>query len=51
MSSESFDVKFSSVTCVLFELKSPPGMKNSIFFKKIFAMGFYADLRSVNGIN
>ena len=60
MSYESFDIKFSSVACVLFELRHlppkifqslPPGMKNSIFFKKIFAMGFCADLHSVNGVN
>ena len=60
MSYESFDIKFSSVACVLFELrhlpsqnisKTPPGMKNPIFFKKIFAMGFCADLHPVNRIN
>ena len=60
MSSESFDVKFSSVACVLFELrhlppqnisKPPPGMKNSIFLKTIFAVGFCADFHPVNGIN
>ena len=60
MSSESFDTKFSRVACVLFELrhlppknisKSPPGMKNAIFFKKKFAMGFCDDLHPVNCIN
>ena len=48
MSSESFDIKFSRVACVLFELrhsppkifKFPPGMKNSIFFKIFFRNGF-----------
>ena len=59
MFSESFDIKFSRVACVLYELRhlppkifqSLPGMKNSIFKKKIFAMGFCDDFHSVNRIN
>ena len=62
MSSESFDTKLSRVVRVFFKsrqqcdftspkyFKSPPGKKNSLFFKKFFAMGLCVDLYSANRI-
>ena len=59
MSCESFDIKFSRVACVLFELrhlppkyfKVSPRHEELNILQKIFAMGFCADLHLVNRIN
>ena len=63
MSYESFDVKFSSVACVVFVyfssyviyppkyFKVSPGHEGLNVFQNFLAMGFCADLHPVNGIH